>query len=104
MSFPEGLFLTPGFLFFAEFLLALETAVFRRRGVVGHESELGVITPDGHFGENVQHALVGVVRKLYGTELVEKLDAPDDGAADVGLAGDGAYDVPGRNMVSATYC
>ena len=78
--------------------------VFRRRRVVGHEPELGVVTPDGHFRENVQHALVGVVRKLYGAELVKELDTPDDGAADVGLAGDGAYDVPRGDVVSAAYC
>ena len=71
MGFTEGLFLAPGLLFFAEFLLALEAAVFRRWGVIGHEPELGVVTPDGHFGKDVQNALVGVVRKLYGAELVK---------------------------------
>ena len=102
VEFPEGFFLALRFL--AEILLALEAlAFFWRRGIVGHEPELGVVTPDGHFGENVQHALVGIVRKFYGAELVEKLDTPDDGAADVGLAGDGAYDVPGGHVVPAAH-
>ena len=71
--------------------------------LVGHQAEAGFVAADGHSGQDVEDFLRHGLGEFHGAELVEQLDAPDVGTADVAFAGDGAYDVLGCHVVAAAH-